>query len=345
MKFYPSRAHRWVGGGCTASVAAEAAAYRAPDGKWADEGNRLHHIAAGLLRGNTDTTTPEDQKEIAAYVQDVKMTAVFGGDLHIEQRVRHPDFPNATDIDARVSTDTREILWDYKSGFRSVEVVENWQLIVSAIMLDIQHKEIEFRIVQPNGWHPDGVVRSWVVPDLEPYRVRVYAAMQEAREAPKFVASPANCTYCKAVTACPAARAVTLGAMDLAMKFPGKLPADAIRSELVTLRTASKILATRLDALEVEAEARMRAGEAITGCAMRASKAGSRKWVADEAQIKNTLATMGIPAIKETILTPTQVIEAGCPESLVDKLAKRTNAKMSVDTDSHERTAKRFKNV
>lgn len=339
MKFYPSRAHRWVGGGCTGSVRAEANAYRMPSGQWADEGTRLHALAARALMGHDDTCSLDDQKQIDAYVRDVNDTvAATKGELHVEQKVTHKDFPNATVIDARVvPIQGRQILWDYKSGFRTVEVFENWQLIFSALILGLD--SAEFRIVQPNGWHPDGVVRSWVCEDVQRYGRQIRLAMEDARKYPTLVATPSNCTYCRAVTSCAAARGVTLGGMDMALKDTGKLPPEAMRSELVTLRTAEKMIAIRLLALEAEAEARLRSGERIPGCGMRSGSAGSLAWTADP---RATMEVMGIVPIKETLLTPTQAIAAGVPVETVGKMAKRNSPKMAVSTDVRAELAKAF---
>ncbi len=326
MKFLPSRAHRWIGGGCTGSVTAEAESPRPPPSPNADEGNRLHALAAGrLTRGNMDEISRDDWRQISAYVEDVQSELrATGAERFIEQ----------LGMDARVSLPGREIIWDYKAGFRPVEVVNNWQLLSYAIELDLpKGTVVDLRIVQPNGWHKHGVVRNWVVDDLRPYAHQREHMMRRARDAPRLVATPSNCRHCAAVITCEAARDVTLGAADLAFTTTGQLPPEAVRSELVTLRTASEMLKIRLDALEAATEAQLKAGKRVPGCSIQASGGGSLRWTADESLISATLTAMGVDPVPSKPVTPTQAIAAGVPESLVATMAKRNSPAIKLSTE------------
>jgi hypothetical protein len=312
-----------------------------PSTEAAAEGTRLHEVAARLLSTPSHDCSDEDWKQVGAYVTAMRETAAqMGSGLRVEKRVTWNGINGS--VDAGVYSSQTQFIADLKTGFRPVEVEENWQLLIYAMAEWKPGVRQTLRIVQPNGYHRDGVVRDWEVPDLEPYRDSVCAAMAEAREAPKLVATPANCTYCRAVTSCPAARSVTLGGMDLALKDTGKLPAEAIRSELVTLRTASRLIETRLDALTAEADARMRAGESLSGCVLRPGGASPLVWTADPAQIRSTADLMGINPVKEKLLTPKQLIEAGVPEKTVATMATRREPRMTVQTDADEQLVKAF---
>lgn len=342
MKFSPSRAHRWVGGGCTASCTLEPKAYKRPSGPAADEGKRLHALAAEAVTGLV--AIPDvDRETIAPYVDDVLAAQErYGGLLRVEHAVTHRDFGRCVP-DASLSAAGRLIVWDLKTGRRPVEVVENYQLLIYAGLIARIGQTVELRIVQPTVYHPDGYVRSWEPGDMVPWQLKIRLAIKQARDCPRMVATPANCTYCAAVTSCAAARDVTLGGADMAMKDTGRLPGHALRSELVTLRTASKVMQIRLDALEVETKARMRSGERVPGCRFATGQRGKLDWAAEPDEIQSMVSVMGVDAFAEPSLrTPTQVIKAGVPEEIIAKLAKRRPSATVVATDAAEHRAKVF---
>ena len=307
-----------------------------PSSPQAAEGTRLHAVAADMLTGDVKGCQPEDWDVIGDYVSDVLNThELYRGELRIEHKIELAGIGRGT-VDASLLTSSRLIIWDLKTGFRPVEVVRNWQLILSAIIMDVgPGMTIELRIAQTPGCHVDGPIRSWTLTDLATYRVVAEAAIAEAKgSAPKLMATPSNCLYCKAVTSCPAARNVTLGGMDLAMGQVGPLAANAVRPELVTLRNTAKMVNDRLVALEAEAEERMKRGEMIDGCMMAAGKNGSLAWSADDDRVKAICGMVGQDPVEAPKLrTPAQMIKAGVPAELVATVAKRNNPKMTVSTD------------
>ena len=346
MKFSPSSAHRWIGGMCTGSVKAEAAALRPPPSPQAEEGTRLHKLATEILRGNAEViidTAPGDWEIIGPYVEDVQAAeARYGVRAQYEYKIEQSDYGRGY-IDAVLFTSSKVIIWDLKTGMRPVEAEKNWQLLLYAIMFDQRMAAWELRIVQQPGYHPDGPVRTWIVNDLAPYRALAGRARNEALGSePKLMATPSNCLYCKAVTSCPAARNVTLGGMDLAMGGVGPIAADAIRTELVTLRNTKKLITSRLAALEAEAEERMRKGEAIAGCAMGSTRGGSLKWSAEPEQVRAVCSMVGQDAEIVSLRTPAQMIKAGVSTELIAAVTERAKPKMSVVTDADERTQNIF---
>ncbi len=350
MRFKPSSAHRWVGGGCTGSVAAEVAAYRVPVADVANEGTRLHELAAHVLLGKVkrkDVPT-EDWDSIGPYVEDVEAVCKrlgHPGHLNIEKRRTSSHFPNGgtPDADMLAPRHNTLVIWDFKSGRRPVEAEENWQMLIYATMIaPPPGTKVELRIVQPSSFHRDGVVRSWTTDNLPYYRELVEAAQELAEHSPTLVATPSNCTYCKAVTACAAARDVTLGGADMALKDTGQLPGVAIRSELVILRNTTKLMQIRLDALEVEAHERLKSGERIDGCGLRSGRAGKLAWSGDDEAVRKACQVAGVDPVQQKLLTPTQAIKAGVPEALVAKMAKRHEPKREVVTDVQEHLRKVF---
>lgn len=347
MKFKPSKAHRWVGGGCTASVKLEAEAIPRPAGDAAAEGTRLHGVAEGLLKGELerDDVSDDDYASVGPYVNDVVDPKQWGdGTYGVETRLQGTGMRGIAD--ATRSTADKLIVWDLKTGMRPVEVEDNWQLLIYAMMMGHANRVVELRIVQSTAYHPDGPVRKWIVPDIRSQIEIIQESMRQARDAPVMRATPNNCTYCAAVTSCPAARSVTLGGADLALKETSGLPADVIRSELVTLRNTHKMLTTRKDALEAEVEQRMKNGEHIPGCSMESGRAGNLAWTAKPGRIAAMCDLVGVEAhVEPKLKTPTQLIKAGMSAEMMDTLAKRGPGKMTVSTETRAETAKAFKNV
>ena len=347
MRFSPSNAHRWLGGGCTGSVQAESAMNRVPTmpSPQADEGTRLHAVAADMLTtGDEDDCPPDDWSQIGAYVEDVRAAhELYGGELKIEHPIELAGFGRGK-LDASLRTSSRVIIWELKTGHRTVEAVRNWQLIFSAILMDIPNGfTVELRIIQSNGYHLDGSVRTWTLNDLPRYRIQAQRAINEAKGfEPRLVATPSNCLYCKALTSCPAATDVTLGGMDRALGQVGPIAADAMQSRLVTLRNTAKLVKAQLTAMEAEAEARMKNGELIPGCTMAAGKKGSLKWTADDAKVRAVCNMFGHEAQITSLRTPAQMIDAGVPAQLVASVTKRGSPATSVSTDAKAELKKLF---
>lgn len=347
MSFRPSSAHRWVGGGCTGSIASMAAMPRPPDTRAASEGTRLHDLAASMLLGRYNRTACDqaDWEIIGPYVEHVEaLHQKYRGTLHVEETLRHPVFGSGTP-DAVIRAPQRLIIIDLKTGWRPVEAIRNWQLLMYACMLEPpQGTTVELCIVQQPPYHPDGPIRTWTVePDLVLFDTLIRKAISEINEAPKLVATPSNCLYCSAVTNCDAARNASLGGMDMALSRTGPLPAEALRTELITMRNVVKLSQQRLVALEAEAEARMRGGEMVPGCAMQTGRRGAREWDADADKVRAVCAMVGQDAAApQALQTPAQMIKAGVPEALVDSVTKRKPSKMSITTDAIEKTRKLF---
>jgi hypothetical protein len=312
-------------------------------GDSAKEGVRLHALAAEAILRQHEPPSREDWAQVWPYVRDVRDThAAMGGTLMVERSVTHPDMKGTAD--AYLAGYNRDVVWDYKSGRRPVAAEDNWQLTCYAWLLGLgrldRARTTDLRIVQPNTYHAEGPVLSWqpTAAELQDRYKRIKQAMTEARDAPKLVATPNNCTHCAAVTSCPAARDATLGGADMAATDTGQLPPEAFRTELVTLRTASELIRVRLDALEAEADAKLRAGVRLPGCTLRPGRGGALKWSADESKISGTLAALGVEAAKTKLITPRQAIDAGVPETLVSKMAERQKPKLSIVIDETRKT-------
>lgn len=313
-----------------------------PEGENAAEGKRLHRLAANWLAYDEPLhADDEDRRIVEPYVNDTldRHTELDGGQLLIERRVCGAVFPDGGVPDAMFSSVQHRtlVISDLKTGYTPVYAKENIQLLMYAIELQPPDDwTVELRIIQPNV-RDTADVWQCAASDLATYRDMILQRIDEARNNPRLVATPNNCTYCSAVTSCEAARGVTLGGMDIALRETGKLPGSAIRSELVTLRTAKDLITTRLDALEAEAEARIRDGEAIDGCAIVPGRAGKLAWTADKAQIESYCELAGVDPMKHSLITPKQALDAGVPAEVIEVMAERRPAKATIDTESVDR--------
>lgn len=314
----PSSAHRWIGGGCTASVmASEGIIGRETEA--AREGTRLHDLAARVLLNGDTHHEPEDWEKIGPYVLDVEAAAKQSGNrIFIEHRVAGHGMRGT--LDAMVGA----TIWDLKTGYRPVEAENNWQLLTYAILAGMT--SVTLKIVQHDR------IRSWVVEDLAPYRAKLLAAIHMVQTAPRFVASSNNCTYCPAMLTCPAARTAALGAVDLAYQTPLEIPPEEMRQELRLLRHAAAQLNAQVDVLEEEIRARIVKGGSVPGCALRPGRASALKW--RENDVKHIRSWLGPKVLKpEALLTPKQAIKAGFDEDQIHKLSERPPPKQVLDLD------------
>lgn len=344
MSLRPSSAHRWIGGGCTASPRACEGIPR-KDTDASKEGVRLHEIAADVLQRRTSLKelADDDYEVIAPYVDAVRRIhdETGGVGLWVERGVGCKELGMRGMIDAMVPG----TISDLKTGHRPVEVRNNWQLLCYAVLSGHPDGQpIRLQIIQPTVWHPDGKIREWIVDDLAPYRKQIKAAVHLARTAPKFVASSANCTYCPAISTCHAARAASLGAVDLAYRPVERVPAAEMRTELTVLREGHKMLTERLVALEAEAETRLRAGERMSGCGMVPGQRKPLHWTLDSDTVRKRIVEAGgdDPVKPTKLITPKQAMKAGASEKLITEMAERASPSMKLATDTLERARKAF---
>lgn len=306
----------------------------------------MHDVAAGVLRGVAALDpSSEDGKILQPYVLDVQQAraeAGKGSTLYVESEafwIAHPQLRGTPDAALVDPTAKRITIWDLKTGWRPVEAFENWQLVCYAIMLAEGRAgwTLDLRIVQPKPYHVAGPVRSWVltVTELQPYRQRVELMLAEAiRVQGANARAGAHCLYCEALTDCPAARDVTLGAADHWTNETHELPDDQIARELELLRDTAKIVGLRVAAIEETIKARVRSGRAIAGAVLRESSGGRMTWSRDDATVIATIAALtGINVGRTVPPTPKQAIDAGVPADLVKSIAERKPGKLVVDTD------------
>jgi hypothetical protein len=241
------------------------------------------------------------------------------GNFWVERRFHcptiHPLFYGTSDVVfLEITADGRWIIhiWDYKNGAGVVvEVEENPQLMYYAcgaledLGLWDKVETVVLHVVQPNGFHYDGPVRSWsTTPDhlttwLEDVLVPgiAYATDQSNDGLPRLATSGEHCRFCPARThACPQLMS-DVDELEALMAEIEKKGADALTGEQLArflhLKETAKIV---FKAAESTAFKRIQGGARIDGWKLAKAKA-NRDWKegADDA----ALAEFGPKAMTE----------------------------------------------
>lgn len=346
----PSSAERWCGAGCRGSVAL-AARYPQTTNAAAENGTRLHDLAATALNGGPRVYDKEDAKVVDPYVADVlrEHWARPQSELRVERKVAwhlNPALEGTPDAALLDPINKLLIVWDLKTGWRLIEALENWQLLCYAVMLCPAGWKIQLRIVQPLPYHPDGSIRTWDVSweELEQRMIKIGVALNEALRPDSILRPGEHCLYCDALSGCPAARSVTLGAVERAMTEPEDLPNEHLGRELQVLRETVKILQLRTAALEETVAAKLKTGEKIPGVFMREGKGGRTKWIDEEAARQTIQMLTGEDPAVPSLPTPIQLRDSGLSDAMLRPLTYYQPGKMIVSTDADDRAKKTFGN-
>jgi hypothetical protein len=243
-------------------------------------------------------------------------------------------------------------VFDYKHGFRYVDVFENWQLIAYTCgILDAlginghsdQHLTVVMRVVQPRAYHRDGPVREWRVKasELRPYFNKLAMAAGAALSPnPQCVPNP-ECLDCKARHACPALQQDAYRSAQLShASLPVEMPAAAVGLELHFLRGAAKRLGARIAGLEQQAEALIGRGEYVPFSAMLPT-AGRSAWAKPISEVLALGALYGVTLTKPATITPTQAIKAGLPAEVVTMYSE-TKRGLALGADDGKQARKVF---
>lgn len=343
-----SSAARWVA--CAGSVKL-CASYPSEDTPKSLEGTAAHWVASETLLGkpqpqvgslapNGVEITEEMLDGADLYVTDVLNATKGGGELHVEQtmgcRLIHPDCGGTPD--AWHHNSGKITIWDYKFGHGFVDVYVNWQLMVYAAGvletlgvvngsgIDDSFFTFSFRVIQPRNYHRDGPVREWTIraDDLRAYFNILRAAAEAAwlRVDAKCTPNP-ECANCSARHVCEALQQTGFEGMDFAAgSTPLELSNDALGTELTLLYHYLDRLDARKTGLEEMAMAAIKAGNVVPGFALN-STTGRLGWTKPVEEVIALGQMMGVEVSKPGVITPTQAIKAGLPDTLVAQYSGR----------------------
>lgn len=241
---------------------------------------------------------------------------------------------------------------DYKFGRDAVEVFENWQLIVyvALILAAIDARDLDvpvhMTIVQPRGYHREGPVRHWYLPqasDLRAYWNILRNAAEQAISNPKGTPGT-HCRHCPGRHSCQALQSATWLRVDHAGDaVPNELRPHELAYELREVRRSIKMLQARATGLEAQAESIIMSGQRVPGFAMQPNKPRER-WVIPVEQVKLYGQAFGLPLTKEEPITPQQARDLGAPAAIVNALSERPRGTLALVEDDGSFTRKVFSN-
>jgi hypothetical protein len=323
------------------------ALYPSGDTPKSREGTAAHWVASesvlnvapalGATAPNGVEVTEEMLDGAEMYAADVLKVAAGGGKLHIEETMGcdliHSDCggtPDAWHHDSGNIT-----VWDYKFGQGFVDVFENWQLIVYAAGIldelgvtngndgsggDVSPFTFTFRIVQPRNYHRDGPIREWRVraSDLRAHFDILRAAAKKAWLRVDAKCTPnEQCDHCDGRGHCEALQQTGFRGMDYASgSTPLELTNAALGTELTLINHYLSRLEARKTGLEEMAAAQIKAGGRVPGFALD-STVGRLAWSKPVEEVIALGQMMGVEVSKPGVITPTQAIKAGLPDTVV----------------------------
>lgn len=259
-------------------------------------------------------------------------------ELHIEERIDCPTIHehNYGTPDAWMfnrATLTLDV-FDFKYGHEYVEVYENWQLmdytvgILSRLGIITVPTTINLHIIQPRSYHRDGPHRTWSLQlvDLLKYQARLRAAAHTAMADDAPFNTGDECKYCRARNTCPALLTVGYAAIEASSRsMPLEMTPQVTGMVLRQVHDAMKRLEAIESGLSQQAEHVLRNGGRVPGYHLE-SKPAARSWKVPAVEVIALGDMMAVPLGKAPdVITPTQAIKAGIPETVIDVYSERKN--------------------
>ena len=342
-----SAASRWVA--CAGSVNL-CALYPSGETPKSMEGTAAHWVASetltntqpplGAIAPNGIEVTEEMLDGADMYADNVRAATSRGGALHVEKTMGchtiHSDCggtPDAWHHDSGNIT-----VWDYKFGHGFVDVFENQQLIVYAAGIlellgvvngsgkDDSFFTFTFRIVQPRNYHRDGPIREWKVKAVD---LRAHFNILRAAADAAWLRVDAKCTpggqcgHCDGRHACEALQQAGFKGMDFASgSTPLELSNAALGTELTLINHYLARLEARKTGLEEMAAAQIKSGGVVPGFTLD-STVGRLGWTKPVDEVIALGQMMGVEVSKPGVITPTQAIKAGLPDTVVAQYSGR----------------------
>lgn len=296
----------------------------------------------GRRASNDVPFTREMYESAKVYADDVQAVMRHTGTFvtHTEAKLHmpriHPMMWGTTDNWLLWEAKRRIYIWDFKHGFGLVEA-DTWQGVsymcgvLEFLMLNgyiEQDFVVEFRIVQPRGFHSDGTIRSkvYTVNEWRPLFNHLANQCAEADSMPSCTTGD-HCRYCPGLGFCGAATQAGYSAIDLFSKTPEiqNLTPQELGLLLKQFKRGLKALEFKAEALEKLIFRQM--GEGTRNPHYRTeSKLGHFIWPEDmdREEFKAVMATQGVDPVKpEEFYTPRQLMDKRVNEDLVKFYAER----------------------
>lgn len=373
-KIPPSSAHIWgAPGGCTGWVKM-IAKYPNEHSQVAKEGEAAHEIGAKMIESaaHANIGFPKridivGKKAPNGVVYDSEMydaalvyseeackimrtTKVFGGNqLMIEHKICAtsinplsfgiPDFALFDSVNGEI------YIMDFKYGYGVVDVHMNWQLInyVVGVMDEFgtgvpqgkPHK-INFIIVQPRAFSPDGDVRTWKT-DAEVISMYVPILKDNALEAlgnKSKTHSGDHCRYCRARYECPAALSTGLALYECTdTPLPLEMSAQEFAAQYAVIQRAKEQLDYLESGYSEQLKIRLRSGENIPGYHFEETQ-GRLVWDKPVDEIIALGDMLQIDLKNKQAITPTQAKKKGLGEEMLKAYSTYTPGKLKIIKDN-----------
>lgn len=255
------------------------------------------------------------------------------GKWHIEEHLDLSDWqdgwfaiPDAWVYEAQSRT---LVIWDGKFGHSLVEVFEHWPMIIYAMGLckELKPDVVEMRIVQPRGFHSDGVVRKWAITfdELMSYSGDVLDALEKVlSDSPTCTPGP-HCKTCTARANCDALQRTGYDNIDyVAQLQTHTLSGHSLGVELKMLQRAQEMIKMRLSGLEEQALHEIKQGQHVPFYSAKPTY-GRKRWK-KEIPVEQVIMMgdlMGQDLRKPVELdTPAQCIKKGIDPAVVEQYAE-----------------------
>ena len=240
---------------------------------------------------------------------------------HIEESVNckviHPECWGTPDF-WTITSDRTLHVYDFKFGFKNVDVYENLQLLAYALGIASDNKveRVMLKIIQPRAYGQS--VKKWTLTraQLELYLPGLQQTCINAVTNGK-VSPGTHCEYCPARLACSAFRDSVFGIVDYVSK-PQIDIEDVlmIEREFDMLKDMQTMLDARANILKEQLLAFAQAGVKLQRYQLEQGY-GRDRWTLELDKLEALGQMFGVNVIKREPITPKQAIKAGIPEEIV----------------------------
>lgn len=315
------------------------------------EGTRAHEMAVQFKRkGIPEKLSGEMEEAVAQYVRYMQLIEQVTGSLFcLEAKLDcspiHERCFGTCDgylLESKNGEYTLYII-DFKYGHSLVEVFENRQLLCYAAGL-LNHLKllscnvkIAFIIVQPRGFHADGPIRTWETTSVEIAQriTEMSIAAHKALNGTGDTISGPHCKYCELRYTCKSA--IEAGLSMYEAVFAMSLPET--NNDPQTLGVFYKVLCRAKAQIEylhtgVETQLKSLITSGVNVPGVRCIPAPGRlNWNRPISDIVAMGDLCGVDLRKNDIVTPTQAISKGLPESALFGCTARENKGVKLEID------------